>query len=93
MYCRVLNLMPTDVSEVLAATNNRPMRVAARTSETTVDIQIRTGQHIPEDSELHTRLRENLKSLISLVFLLFFTSYFPILTPPLFSNSEYSWQV
>jgi hypothetical protein len=35
---------------------------AARTSETSVDIQLRTWQYIPEDSELHTRRRENLKS-------------------------------
>jgi hypothetical protein len=35
---------------------------AARTSETSVDIQLRTRQYIPEDSELHTRRRENLKS-------------------------------
>jgi hypothetical protein len=35
---------------------------AARTSETSVDIQLRTRQYIPEDSGLHTRRRENLKS-------------------------------
>jgi hypothetical protein len=35
---------------------------AARTSETSVDIKLRTLQYIPEDSELHTRRRENLKS-------------------------------
>jgi hypothetical protein len=38
-----------------------PMEVA-RTSETSVDIQLRTRQYIPEDSEIHTRRRENLKS-------------------------------
>jgi hypothetical protein len=42
--------MSADVSEVRAA------------SETSVDIQLRTRQYIPEDSELHTRRRENLKS-------------------------------
>jgi hypothetical protein len=36
--------------------------VAARTSETSVDIQLRTRQYIPDDSELHIRRRENLKS-------------------------------
>jgi hypothetical protein len=36
--------------------------VAARTSETSVDIQLRTRQYIPEDSELHIRRRENLNS-------------------------------
>jgi hypothetical protein len=36
--------------------------IAARTSETSVDIRLRTRQNNPEDSELHTRRRENLKS-------------------------------
>jgi hypothetical protein len=40
------------------------MMEAARTSETSVDIQLRTLQYIPEVSELHTRRRENLKSQI-----------------------------
>jgi hypothetical protein len=44
---------------------------AARTSETSVDIQLRTQQYIPEDSELHTRSRENLKSHMN-----WFCSYF-----------------
>jgi hypothetical protein len=35
---------------------------AARTSETSVDIQWRTRQYIPEDPEFHTRRSENLKS-------------------------------
>jgi hypothetical protein len=35
------------------------MMEAAHTSETSVDIQLRTRQYIPEDSELHTRRREN----------------------------------
>jgi hypothetical protein len=39
------------------------MMEATRTSETSVDIELRTQQYIPEDSELHTRRRENLKSL------------------------------
>jgi hypothetical protein len=38
------------------------MMEAARTSETSVDIQLRTVQYIPEDSELRTHRRENLKS-------------------------------
>jgi hypothetical protein len=38
------------------------MMETARTSETSVDIQLRTRPYIPEDSELHTRRRENLKS-------------------------------
>jgi hypothetical protein len=42
----------------------RSMMEAARTSETSVDIQLRI-QYIPEDSELHTRRHENLWSHIS----------------------------
>jgi hypothetical protein len=49
--------MSTNVSEVHAASINRAMTIAlmmeaARTSETSVDIQLRTWQYIPEDSEL-----------------------------------------
>jgi hypothetical protein len=42
------------------------MMEAVRTSETPVDIQLRTRKYIPEDAELHTRRRENLKSHICL---------------------------
>jgi hypothetical protein len=38
------------------------MMEAARTSETSINIQLRKCQYIPEDSELQTRSRENLKS-------------------------------
>jgi hypothetical protein len=38
------------------------MMEATRTCETSVDIYLITRQYIPEDSELHTRRRENLKS-------------------------------
>jgi hypothetical protein len=58
--------MSTDVSELRAASIISAitlMMEAACTSETTVDIQLRTRQYIPEDnSELHIRHRENLKS-------------------------------
>jgi hypothetical protein len=55
--------MSTDASEVHAASIIRAiMMEGARTSETSVDIQLRTRQYIPEDSELHNRRRENLKS-------------------------------
>jgi hypothetical protein len=37
----------------------------ARTSETSVDIDLTTRQYIPEDSKLHSRSRENLKSHIT----------------------------
>jgi hypothetical protein len=53
--------MSTDVSEVRPASIIRAMIImialmmeAARTSETFVDIQLRTRQYIPEDSELQT---------------------------------------
>jgi predicted RND superfamily exporter protein len=48
--------MSTDFSEVRAASIIiiiASMIEAARTSETSVDIQLRTRQYIPEDSELH----------------------------------------
>jgi hypothetical protein len=56
--------MSTDVSEMRATSIIRAMIEAALTSETSVDIQLRTRQYIPEDSELHTRRRENSKSHI-----------------------------
>jgi hypothetical protein len=63
--------MSTDVSEVRAASIIRVMEAlmmeAAHTSETSVDIQLRTRQYIPQDSELHTQRRENLKSHIVLI--------------------------
>jgi hypothetical protein len=41
------------------STNVSLMMEAARTSETLVDIQLRTQQYIPEDSELHIHRRKN----------------------------------
>jgi hypothetical protein len=38
------------------------MMEAAHTSETSVDIQLRSRQYIPEYSELHTHRHENFKS-------------------------------
>jgi hypothetical protein len=61
MYHRVLNWMSTGVSEVRAASIIRAISGAERTSETSVNIQLRTRRYIPEDSELHTRRREILK--------------------------------
>jgi hypothetical protein len=46
------------------------MMEAARTSETSIDMHLRTRQYIPEDSELHTRHRENLKSHMMLIMLM-----------------------
>jgi hypothetical protein len=54
--------MSTDVLEARAAFIIALMMEAARTSETSVDIKLRTRQYIPEDSELHTLRCENLKS-------------------------------
>jgi hypothetical protein len=54
--------LSTDVSEVRAASIVALMMEAAHTSETLVDNYF-TQQYIPEDnSELHTRRCENLKS-------------------------------
>jgi hypothetical protein len=44
--------MSTDVSDVRATFIIALMFEAVRTSETSVDIQLRTWQYIPEDSEL-----------------------------------------
>jgi hypothetical protein len=54
------------VSEVRAASIIIALMEAEHTSETSVDIQLRTRQYIPEDSELDTRRRENLKSQIKI---------------------------
>jgi hypothetical protein len=69
--------MSPDVLEVRAASINLALMMeTARTSETSVDIQLRTRQYIPEDSELYTRRRENLKSY----WLTFFTyNYFQLI--------------
>jgi hypothetical protein len=40
------------------------MMEAVPTSETTVHFNVTTRRYIPEDSELHTRRREDLKSHI-----------------------------
>jgi hypothetical protein len=45
--------MSTDVSEVRAASIIALLMEAARTSETSVDIQSRTRQYISEDSGHH----------------------------------------
>jgi hypothetical protein len=44
------------------------MMQAARNSETSDNIKLRTRQYIPEDSELYTRRRENFESHIANVF-------------------------
>jgi hypothetical protein len=63
--------LSTDVSEVRAASIIALMMEAARISETSIDNYF-TRQYIPEDkSELHTRRRENLKSQMKEVIVLF----------------------
>jgi hypothetical protein len=54
--------MSTNISEVRAASIITLMMEAAHTSEMSIDIQSRTRQYMPEDSELHTCHYENLKS-------------------------------
>jgi hypothetical protein len=56
--------MFTDVLEVLPASITRTMSMmeAASTSETSVNFYQTTRRNNPQDSHLHTRRRENLKS-------------------------------
>jgi hypothetical protein len=58
MLGRVVWQTFTDVSEMLATSVIR----AARTSETSVNFDQTSRRNIPEDSHLHNRRRENLKS-------------------------------
>jgi hypothetical protein len=51
-----------EVSEVLAASIIRAMMEAGSTSETSVNFYQTTRRNNPQDSHLHTRRRENLKS-------------------------------
>jgi hypothetical protein len=50
--------MSTDISEVRPASIVALMMEAARTSETSVDFQLRTRQYIPEDYYLHDYMRQ-----------------------------------
>jgi hypothetical protein len=55
----------TDVSEVRTASIIGAIAMimeAVGTSETSVNFNVTTWRYIPEDSKLHTRRRENLKS-------------------------------
>jgi hypothetical protein len=61
--------MSTDVSEVCAASIIALMMEAARTSETSINLDLRTRQCIPEDSKLHTCCCENLKSRLLFIWL------------------------
>jgi hypothetical protein len=53
--------LSTDVAEVRAVSITALMMEAVRTSETSVDIQLRTLQYIPEDSELQDDKRQKYK--------------------------------
>jgi hypothetical protein len=66
MWRRVVTKL-TDVSEVRTASIIRAMKPGdgVGTSETLVNFNVTTQRYIPQDSKLHTRLRENLKSHIS----------------------------
>jgi hypothetical protein len=59
---RVVTLKLTDVSEMRTSSIIALMMEAVRTSETSVSFNVSTRRYIPEDSKLHTRRRENLKS-------------------------------
>jgi hypothetical protein len=62
------------------------MMEAARTSETSVDNYF-TRQYIPEDnSELHTRRRENLKSHILILFSILCPGFPTYIVPSGFPN-------
>jgi hypothetical protein len=54
--------MIADVSEMHADSNIALMMEAASASKTPVNFYQTTRRNIPEDSHLHTRSRENLKS-------------------------------
>jgi hypothetical protein len=62
MLHRVVWKKFTDVSEMLVASIIRKMMEATSTSETSVNFYQTIRRNIPEDSHLHTRRRENLKS-------------------------------
>jgi hypothetical protein len=62
MLCRVVWLKFTDVSEVFAASIIALMRDEANTFETSVNFYQTTRRNNLEDSHIHTRRRQNLKS-------------------------------
>jgi hypothetical protein len=55
--------MSTDVSDVRPASIIALMMEAVRTSETSVNIQLRTRQYIPEDAGLHEQIYHKLKPI------------------------------
>jgi hypothetical protein len=65
LFKEMIPVYSGNVTESIHTKYTVAMMVAAHTSETSVDIEFRTRQYIPEDFELHTRRRENLKSQIN----------------------------
>jgi hypothetical protein len=59
---RVVSLEETDASEMRTSSIIALIMEAARTSETSVYFNDITRRYNPQGSNLHTRLRENLKS-------------------------------
>jgi hypothetical protein len=67
MQRRVVTLKLTNVSEVRTASSIITLVMkAVHTSETSVNFNVTTRRYIPEDSKLHTRRHENLKSHMTL---------------------------
>jgi hypothetical protein len=64
MWRPLVTLKLTDVSALRTASIIALMMMAVRTSETSVNFNVTTWSHIPEDSKLYTHRRENLKSYI-----------------------------
>jgi hypothetical protein len=62
MYRLVVTLKLTDVLGVRTASIIALIMEVVRNSETSVNFNVTTQRYIPEDSKLHTRRRENLKS-------------------------------
>jgi hypothetical protein len=80
MKRRLVTLKLTDVSEVRIACiviTIALMMDAVRTSKTSVNFNVTTRHYIPEDFNLHTRRRENLKSHISMLIISTFLSLPP----------------
>jgi hypothetical protein len=66
VFCDVLPCSQVDVGRRFrgAYCITALMMAEIRTSETSVNIHLTTLQYIPEDTKLHTRRCENLKSLV-----------------------------
>jgi hypothetical protein len=81
----------TDVSEVLIVSIIAFMVAAVSTSEMSVNIYQTTRPNIPEDSHLHSRRRENLKSHSILCSSNAVLEFLVGLTVELFRNDFCAW--